>query len=251
MKQACWCWNVALSLGLLASLCGSGAGCDLPTSVCIEGHQLSNGHCCPAGASWVPDRAACICLEASLCGTGAPVTPPLGPPPVQPAEAPAEAPFDPLSGALSVFARVQACAGDLACEESVFRDLREASPPTPGAEEAAEAEPAAEPAEDRHVTEELHGSPDPGEADESPSRSAITQAMEEITPAVQACGAGEHGQVTGTLIITGPTGRVTLATVSGPFSGTPVGACVARALRGATFPPITRPTYTITYPFRL
>ena len=251
MKQACWCWNVALSLGLLASLCGSSAGCDLPTSVCIEGHQLSNGHCCPAGASWVPDRAACICLEASLCGTGAPVTPPPAPPEA-PAEALPQAPYDPISGALSVFARVQACAGDRACEESVFRDLRETSPPTPGAGEAAEAEAAAEPVEDRQVTEALlpdHGSS--AEADESPSRAAITHAMEEITPAVQACGAGEHGQVTGTLIISGPTGRVTLATVSGAFAGTPVGACVARALRGATFPPITRPTYTITYPFRL
>jgi hypothetical protein len=75
--------------------------------------------------------------------------------------------------------------------------------------------------------------------------------MQGVTPAVQACGNGEHGTATVALTVTGSTGRVTGANVTGQFAGTPIGSCIARAVRGATFPHFSRPTFTVNYPFRL
>jgi hypothetical protein len=39
--------------------------------------------------------------------------------------------------------------------------------------------------------------------------------------------------------------------VSGPFAGTPVGSCVARAVRAARFPPFAEDRFEVTYPFQL
>ena len=90
-----------------------------------------------------------------------------------------------------------------------------------------------------------------GSGPETPGRSDVVSAMQGVTPAVQACGNGEHGQATVALTVSGSTGRVTGANVTGQFAGTPVGSCIARAVRGATFPHFTRPTFTVNYPFRL
>ena len=46
------------------------------------------------------------------------------------------------------------------------------------------------------------------------------------------------GEVTATLTYA-PSGRITTATVSGIFAGTPVGGCIAAALRGARVPPFS------------
>jgi hypothetical protein len=46
-------------------------------------------------------------------------------------------------------------------------------------------------------------------------------------------------------------GRVTTANVAPPFAGTPVGSCIARAVRAATVPAFTRPTFLVNYPFSL
>ena len=72
-----------------------------------------------------------------------------------------------------------------------------------------------------------------------------------VTDAVQACGNGERGEATVALVVAGDSGRVTGANVSGVFAGTPIGSCIARAARAATFPRFTRPTFTLNYPFRI
>ena len=41
------------------------------------------------------------------------------------------------------------------------------------------------------------------------------------------------------------------AVVSGVFAGTPVGACVSRAVMGARFPRFQRPTFVFSYPVRI
>jgi predicted Zn finger-like uncharacterized protein len=90
-----------------------------------------------------------------------------------------------------------------------------------------------------------------GSGPETPGRADVVSAMQGVTPAVQACGNGEHGTATVALTVTGSTGRVTGANVTGQFAGTPIGSCIARAVRGATFPHFSRPTFTVNYPFRL
>jgi predicted Zn finger-like uncharacterized protein len=85
----------------------------------------------------------------------------------------------------------------------------------------------------------------------TPSRSDVTTAMGRITGAVTACGGGEHGVATVQISVAGPTGHVSNATVGGQFAGTPVGSCIARAVRTASFPHFRNPTFSFTYPFRL
>ena len=53
------------------------------------------------------------------------------------------------------------------------------------------------------------------------------------------------------ITVAGATGRVTGANVTGQFAGTPVGSCVARAVRGASFPRFQRASFVINYPFRI
>ena len=54
------------------------------------------------------------------------------------------------------------------------------------------------------------------------------------------------------VVVDGGTGEVSWATVTGPFAGTPVGACAARVVRTATFPRFRDQSLTIRgYPFVL
>lgn len=76
-------------------------------------------------------------------------------------------------------------------------------------------------------------------------------AMTAVRGDVTACGGGQHGLATVAVGVTGSTGRVSTATVSGQFAGTPVGSCVARAVRGATFPHFRNPTFSFNFPFQL
>lgn len=75
--------------------------------------------------------------------------------------------------------------------------------------------------------------------------------MNGVQPAVTACGNGEHGSATVAVSVSGSNGRVTNANVTGAFAGTPVGTCIARAVRGATFPRFQQATFSVTYPFRI
>ena len=85
----------------------------------------------------------------------------------------------------------------------------------------------------------------------TPGRSDVVSAMNGVQPAVTACGAGEHGVATVSISVSGSSGHVSNASVSGQFAGTPVGSCIARAVRGATFPHFSNPTFTFSYPFRI
>lgn len=84
---------------------------------------------------------------------------------------------------------------------------------------------------------------------ERPSRGDVTGAMTAITPAVRACGDGNHGFALVNASF-GSNGRVRSVDVSGSLAG-PVRSCVARAVRGARVPEFSRSSFRVTYPFRL
>ena len=85
----------------------------------------------------------------------------------------------------------------------------------------------------------------------TPGRSDVVSAMSGVQGAVTACGGGEHGVATVSVSVSGSTGHVSNASVTGQFAGTPVGSCIARAVRGASFPHFRNPTFTFSYPFRI
>jgi hypothetical protein len=60
--------------------------------------------------------------------------------------------------------------------------------------------------------------------------------MTAAAPRAQACFAGTQGLAVVRLTVA-PSGQVQAVTVTGAFAGTPVAACVERAVRAATFPP--------------
>lgn len=70
------------------------------------------------------------------------------------------------------------------------------------------------------------------------SQSDIVTAMRSVQPKIQAC--ANQFKVTGTAranISVASGGKVTSATVTGKFSGTPTGSCVETAAKSAEFPP--------------
>jgi len=69
-----------------------------------------------------------------------------------------------------------------------------------------------------------------------------------VAARVRACSAGATGQVQLTVVISGPTGRVTSAQVTDEFAGTPVGECAARAAREEQFPRFRERSMTISFP---
>jgi predicted Zn finger-like uncharacterized protein len=83
------------------------------------------------------------------------------------------------------------------------------------------------------------------------SRSQVQGGMNGVADRVRRCGNGESGSVMVTVVIDGGSGRVTSANVDGPFAGTPVGSCAARAVRGATFPRFGQPSLSVRYPFQI
>ncbi|MHC5021570.1 MAG: hypothetical protein ACYTGX_15980, partial [Planctomycetota bacterium] len=86
----------------------------------------------------------------------------------------------------------------------------------------------------------------------TPSRGDVGKALKRVARAVKACGKGQSGVAMTKITVSGATGRVTNAQVSGSFGGSPVGSCVARTVRSkARFPKFKNPTLNITYPFKL
>lgn len=83
---------------------------------------------------------------------------------------------------------------------------------------------------------------------EAPARNDVLGALNGVRSSVQACGQGMTG--TANVAITfASSGRVTTANVAPPFAGTPAGSCIARAVRSASVPSFTRPTFTVNFPF--
>jgi len=84
---------------------------------------------------------------------------------------------------------------------------------------------------------------------EAPSSDETAAAMRSVESGVRACGNGDvsGGTAEVALTVSGATGRVSNATVSG--LPPEVGSCIARAVRGARFPHFTRPSYSTKYSY--
>ncbi len=80
-------------------------------------------------------------------------------------------------------------------------------------------------------------------------RGDVQKGMGGVAGRVKRCGQGKRGTVTLKVVI-GRTGRVISANAAGPFAGTPVGSCAARAVRAAKFPK-SQNNLTVRYPFKL
>jgi hypothetical protein len=81
---------------------------------------------------------------------------------------------------------------------------------------------------------ETSGKPAPGRT--SLSADEVQRGMTAVAGQAQACFAGTRGLATLRLIVA-PSGRVAQVLVTGPFAGTPVAACIVRAVQAASFPP--------------
>ncbi|HVV15892.1 MAG TPA: GYF domain-containing protein [Polyangia bacterium] len=82
------------------------------------------------------------------------------------------------------------------------------------------------------------------------AKSAVVAGMNSVKPKVAAC-YNEYKQQGMAMVnvVIGKNGKVSSATVSGKFAGTPTGACVEKAVKSATFPPSDG--FTTPYPFQL
>lgn len=76
------------------------------------------------------------------------------------------------------------------------------------------------------------------------------QGMASITPAAKNCYKGTQGTVMAKIVIS-PSGKVSKVSVTGQFSGTPEGQCVASAIKGASFPPWDGGPASFSYPILL
>ncbi len=90
-----------------------------------------------------------------------------------------------------------------------------------------------------------------GNLPDSPPRDGVLRALRSVQGAVGRCGNGQHGVANTTITVSGSNGRVSNARVTGQFAGTPIGSCVARAVRGAQFPRFRRPTFQVSFPYRI
>jgi len=86
---------------------------------------------------------------------------------------------------------------------------------------------------------------------ETPSREQVARALRSVEGAVRSCGQGQSGVAMTQVTVDGSSGRVTNARVQGQFAGTPEGSCIARAVRRARFPRFKRPSFQVTFPYRL
>lgn len=81
-----------------------------------------------------------------------------------------------------------------------------------------------------------------------PTRAEVRASMESMRGALQSCAGGAHGEILSKLTVSAD-GRVMHSLIQGAFVGTPQGSCMARALRGAKFPPFSGPSLNVGYPY--
>ena len=82
------------------------------------------------------------------------------------------------------------------------------------------------------------------------AKGAVVAGMNSVKPKVAAC--YNEFKVQGMAmvnVVIGKSGKVTSATVTGKFAGTPTGACVEKAVKSASFPPSDG--LQTPYPFQL
>lgn len=84
---------------------------------------------------------------------------------------------------------------------------------------------------------------------ETPDRAAVVSALRGVASTVRACGTGQGGVATVTVVFNNR-GAVNTATVAPPVTGSQA-SCVSSAVRGAHIPPFGRPTFSVTYPYAL
>jgi hypothetical protein len=84
---------------------------------------------------------------------------------------------------------------------------------------------------------------------ETPTQSQVRLTLRALEGEVRACSEGQHVVVQTRIVVEGPTGRVTGATVSGDLEGTAARACVVRVLETARFPAFTRERFEIAFPY--
>jgi hypothetical protein len=88
------------------------------------------------------------------------------------------------------------------------------------------------------------------ELPETPTRAEIVSVIGALKPQLSECVGGQHGIVDLTITVAG-SGHVTYALASGDLSAVPMGGCMVRVLRAASFPAFANPTLKITYPVAL
>ncbi len=87
---------------------------------------------------------------------------------------------------------------------------------------------------------------------EAPSRDDVKRALAGISGAVRSCKKDESGTALVSVTFSGKTGRASGADVaSGPFKGTPVGACIEKAAMRARVPRFKQSTFNVKFPYRL
>jgi predicted Zn finger-like uncharacterized protein len=91
-----------------------------------------------------------------------------------------------------------------------------------------------------------------GDLPDTLDKGAIVAGMNRVKGKVQGC--YEQYKVPGLAMVSvtiSHNGKVSNASVSGAFAGTPTGDCVARAVKGATFSSFKNATQTVNYPYSL
>jgi hypothetical protein len=82
-----------------------------------------------------------------------------------------------------------------------------------------------------------------------PSREQVRDVMLAMHSQLARCVRDKHGTTFANVTIQG-SGRVSYSLIEGAFAGTEAGSCMARALRGATFPPFAGPPFKVRYPLQ-
>jgi len=87
---------------------------------------------------------------------------------------------------------------------------------------------------------------------DAPTRNEVKTALQGVSGAVKSCKKDSGGTAAVNVVFSGKTGRVSSAKVaSGPFKGTPVGSCIASAVKRARVPRFKQSSFKVTFPYRL
>jgi predicted Zn finger-like uncharacterized protein len=87
---------------------------------------------------------------------------------------------------------------------------------------------------------------------DAPSRDDVKVALQGVSGAVKSCRTDAGGTATVDVTFSGKTGRAIGSKVaSGPFKGTPVGACIESAVKRARVPRFKQSSFKVTFPYRL
>jgi hypothetical protein len=96
------------------------------------------------------------------------------------------------------------------------------------------------------------GATDDAALPETPPRDAIAAALTRLKPRVQACYEKERQSgIVNVEVTIARSGRVSAASATGKFAGSATGACVATAVKSASFPRFRAASLKVDYPFMI